>query len=239
MEKNKLNRFISKYSLSGKANSVIWKIKNNKLETSFVTENKSLLGKAEVDNFTFEDAEIGIYDTDQLQKLLNVLSDNISLSLRKFAEKPLSLNVESENTSVEFVLSDTSVIPEPPKMKKIPEFETEIKVDSSFVNSFIKGKTALPDNSTFTVVKNTDGCNVVIGHSNTTTNRVNISVENIKCGIDNNLSFDADLFKEILQSNRECSNAVLQISNEGLAKIKFNVDDFVAEYFMVAKSEDQ
>ena len=44
-------------------------IKNNKLETSFVTENKSLLGKAEVDNFSFEDAEIGIYDTDQLQKL--------------------------------------------------------------------------------------------------------------------------------------------------------------------------
>ena len=60
MEKNKLNRFMSKYSLSGKANSVIWKIKNNKLETSFVTENKALLGKAEVDNFSFEDAEIGI-----------------------------------------------------------------------------------------------------------------------------------------------------------------------------------
>ena len=239
MEKNKLNRFISKYSLSGKANSVIWEVKNNKLKTSFVTDNRSLLGKVKVDNFSFEDAEIGIYDTDQLQKLLNVLSDNISLSLRKFAEKPLSLNVESENTSVEFVLSDLSVIQEPPTMKKIPEFETEIKVDSAFVNSFIKGKTALPDNSTFTVVKNNNGCNIVIGHSNTTTNRVNISVENIKCGIDNNLSFDADILKEILQSNRECSNAVLQISNEGLAKIKFNVDDFAAEYFMVAKSEDQ
>ena len=33
MEKNKLNRFISKYSLSGKANSVIWEVKNNKLKT--------------------------------------------------------------------------------------------------------------------------------------------------------------------------------------------------------------
>lgn len=237
MEKNKLDRFISKYSLAGNANSVIWKIKNNKLETSLVTDNKSLLGKVEVDNFTFEDAEIGIYATDQLQKLLNVLSDNIHLSLTKFAEKPLSLNVESENTSVEFVLSDSSVIPEPPKMKKIPDFETEIKIDSSFISSFIKGKTALPDNSTFTIVKSDKGCSVVIGYSNTTTNRVNITVDNKKCDLTDNLSFDADLFKEILQSNRECSTAVLEVSNEGLAKIKFNVDDFVAEYFMVAKSE--
>ena len=239
MEKNKLDRFINKYSLSGNANSVKWKSNEGSLVTSFVTEDKSLLGEVTLDKFNFEKCELGIYDTTQLQKLLSVLSDNIDLSLNKFGEKPLSLGMANDSTAVDYVLSDLSVIPEPPKMKKIPAFETEIKVDSAFVNSFIKGKTALPDNSTFTVVKNNNGCNIVIGHSNTTTNRVNISVENIKCGIDNNLSFDADLFKEILQSNRECSNAVLQISNEGLAKIKFNVDDFVAEYFMVAKSETE
>ena len=118
MEKNKLNRFITKYSLAGNANSVKWKTDNNKLLTSFITEDKSLLGQVSVDNFEFEDCELGIYATDQLQKLLSVMSDNVKLSLNKFGEKPLSLGMTNDSTAVDYVLSDLSVIPEPPKMKK-------------------------------------------------------------------------------------------------------------------------
>ena len=130
MDKHKIDRFINKYSLAGKVNSVKWKTGDNKLAASFVTEDKSLLGQVSLDNFNFEDCELGIYSTDQLQKLLGVLSDNIKLSLTKFGKKPISLNVENDSISIDYVLSDLSVIPEPPNLKKIPHFGTKIKMDN-------------------------------------------------------------------------------------------------------------
>ena len=105
------------------------------------------------------------------------MSDNVKLSLNKFGEKPLSLSMKNKNIDVSFVLSDLSVIPEPPKMKKVPNFETTIKVDSAFITSFIKGKSALPDANSFTVVKTKNSCKIIIGYSNTTTNRVSIDVD--------------------------------------------------------------
>ena len=120
MDKNKIDRFISKYHLAGKVNAVKWKADDNKLTATFVTEDKGLLGQVSADKFEFEDCELGIYATDQLQKLLGVLSDNVKLSLVKFGDKPISLKVNNENASFDFVLSDLSVIPEPPTIKKLP-----------------------------------------------------------------------------------------------------------------------
>ena len=48
------------------------------------------------------------------------------------------------------------------------------------------------------------------------------------------ISFNANIFKEILFANRECTSAELKLSSKGLAHIKFNVDDYSAEYYIVA-----
>ena len=84
MEKSKLNKFIQKYNLGGNVNSVKWTANANQLKTSFVTPDKSLLGTVVADNVKFEDADLGAYQTDQLQKLLSVLDDDINLSLTSF-----------------------------------------------------------------------------------------------------------------------------------------------------------
>ena len=67
MEKTKLNKFIQKYNLGGNVNSVKWTAGTNQLKTSFVTPDKSLLGTVVADNVKFEDADMGVYQTDQLQ----------------------------------------------------------------------------------------------------------------------------------------------------------------------------
>ena len=54
------------------------------------------------------------------------------------------------------------------------------------------------------------------------------------CNITQPIYFNADLFKEVLVSNKECSSAVLKVSNEGLAKVNFKVDDYDSTYFVVA-----
>ena len=94
MEKTKLNKFIQKYNLGGNVNSVKWTADTNQLKTSFVTPDKSLLGTVVADNVKFEDADMGVYQTDQLQKLLNVLDNDVDLSLTRAGDRAVSLKVK-------------------------------------------------------------------------------------------------------------------------------------------------
>ena len=178
MQKAKLNRFIQKYNLGGNVNSVKWKSSGDTLSTSFVTPDKSLLGTVKLDKFPFESSEIGVYQTDQLQKLLNVLGEKIDMDLSTIDGKAIALKVKNDSVSVNYVLSDLSVIADPPALKRLPDFQTKIKLDSNFIDSFIKGKSALSDVDMFAIVKNkTGGCDVIIGYSSSNTNRDNIPVE--------------------------------------------------------------
>ena len=90
----------------------------------------------------------------------------------------------------------------------------------------------------FTILKNKSGeCEVIIGYSSTNTNRVNIPVSCDECNIDTPITFNANLFKEVLVSNRECSSAILEVSTEGLAKVNFKIDDFDSTYYVVAMQD--
>ena len=238
MQKTKLNKFIQKYNLGGNVNSVKWTSNTNKLTTSFVTPDKSLLGTVVADNVVFEDGDLGVYQTDQLQKLLSVLGDDVSMTITRAGDKAISLKVRNNDVSVDYVLSDLSVIADPPSLKRLPDFQTKIKLDSSFIETFIKGKSALSDVDMFTFVNDKDGkLNAVIGYSSTNTNRVTIPVETETNGLTDAVTFNANLFKEMLTANKECKSAVLEVSNEGLAKVNFKVDDYDSEYFIVAMQD--
>ena len=234
MQKTKLNRFISKYNLNGNVNSVKWTSKDNTLSTTFVTDDKSLMGNVKVDNFNFDNGSVGVYTTDQLIKLLGVLGEDVTMDVSRFGDKAVSLKVKNGSVSVDYTLSDLSVIPDPPQLKRLPDFQTTIKVDSNFIDTFIKGKSALTEAETFTIVNNNGKAEVVIGYASTNTNRVNIPVETITNELSDNISFNANLFRDVLVSNRECTSATLEVSNEGLARISFKVDDYDSTYFIVA-----
>ncbi len=238
MEKTKLNKFIQKYNLGGNVNSVKWKSDGDKLSTTFVTPDKSLLGTVKVDKFQFEDAELGVYQTDLLKNLLGVLDDDLSLTLSRFGDKAVALKAKNGSVSVDYVLSDLSVIADPPELKRLPEFDTHIKLDSKFIETFIKGKSALSDVDTFTIITTTEGTlEVVIGYSSTNTNRVNIPVDITKQNLTDSVTFNANLFKEVLVANKECTSAVLEVSNEGLARVNFKIDDYDSTYYIVAMTD--
>jgi len=238
MQKTKLDKFIQKYNLGGHVNSVKWKSSDNGLKTSFVTPDKTLLGHVSVDNLTMEDSTIGIYQTDLLRKLLGVLSDDISVSLTKAGDSAVSLQVgDNDNVNVNYVLSDLSVIAEPPALKRIPPMGTEIKIDASFIDKFIRSKSALNDVDSFAVLNEGGNVKLVIGYSSTNTNRIDLSVSTTKCDIEKPIYFNANLFKEVLVANKECTSAVFKISTEGLAKIQFKVNDYDSTYFLVAMDD--
>ena len=234
MQKTKLNRFISKYNLNGNVNSVKWTSKDNTLSTTFVTDDKSLMGNVKVDNFNFDNGSVGVYTTDQLVKLLGVLGEDLTIDVSRFGDKAVSLKIENNSVSVDYTLSDLSVIPDPQQLKRLPEFQTNIKVDSNFIDTFIKGKAALSEADTFTITNDKGVTQVVIGYASTNTNRVNIPVETTSNGLTDNVSFNANLFRDVLSANKECTSATLEVSNEGLARINFKVDDYDSTYYIVA-----
>ena len=239
MNKQKLVRFINKYYLNGIADSVVLKSNSSKqkLSTRFVSSDKTLLGVIQMDSWNFEDANIGVYTTEQLLKLLSVLDEDITVSLTKSKDKAISLKISDLLSSVNYMLSDPSIINEPPQLQSIPNFELSINVTSSVINKFISGKSALQDTTTFTVVTDEIYTKLIIGYSSVNTNRVTIPVTTSSFTSIDNVSFNAEYFSQILLANKECESAILQVSSQGLIKIDFKIDNYVATYWLVATSE--
>ena len=233
MDKSKLVKFINKYYLGGNVNSVAINSDGNGLSTRFVSGDKSLLGEVKLNNYSITQADFGVYQTDALLKMLSVLDNDVSVDLVKAEEKAISLDAKASGAKVRYMLSDLSVINTPPQLKQIPEFELLLNVDKTFISKFISGKGALPDVESFTIVSG-DKPEVVIGYSSIATNRIAVPVENQTDNTIDNISFNANLFKDVLEANKECESAVLEVSSEGLARITFNVNDYESTYYLVA-----
>jgi len=234
MDKYKLTRFIDKYHLGGNVNAVVINSKGDTLSTRFITGDKALLGELEMNSWNFQDVELGVYDTEQLSRLLGVLDDDVSLNLTQSGDKAIALEMSDQYSKVNFMLSDKSVINQPPPLKGIPEFQLKIKVDTNFITRFIGGKSALPDTDTFTVITSDDGVKLVIGYSSINTNRVTIPVETETYEDIENVSFNANLFRDVLVANKECETATLEVSEKGLSRINFKVDQYDVTYYLVA-----
>jgi hypothetical protein len=234
MDKYKLTRFIDKYHLNGNVNAVVINSKGDTLSTRFITGDKALLGELEMNSWNFQDVELGVYDTEQLSRLLGVLDDDVTLNLTQSGDKAIALEISDQYSKVNFMLSDKSVINQPPLLKEIPDFQLKIKVDTNFITKFIGGKSALPDTDTFTVITSNDGVKLIIGYSSINTNRVTIPVETETYEDIDKVSFNANLFKDVLVANKECETATLEVSEKGLAKINFKVDQYDVTYYLVA-----
>ena len=237
MNKQKLVRFINKYYLNGTVNSVILNSKSSKLAARFISGDKTLLGELEMDKWQFEDSEVGIYSTEQLLKLLSVLDEDINVTINKAGDKSIALKVSDASSSVNYMLSDISIISKPPQLKSVPNFELKIDVTPNFMNKFISGKSALAETDNFTVITDGSETKLVIGYASINTNRVIIPVTTTESSNIDNVSFNANVFKEVLGANKECESANLEVSSEGLSKITFRVDDFSVTYWLVASTD--
>ena len=122
-----------------------------------------------------------------------------------------------------------------PELKNVPEFDTLINIDTQFINSFIRGKGALSDVEHFSIQPADGGVEFVIGFSDINSNRISIKVQSGAVRLTEPIVFNANLFKEVLNANKECSKAVLQVSSSGLAHIEFKIDDFSVKYYLVSQ----
>ena len=235
MNKITLDTFIQKYNLGGNVNSVKWNSDGTTLSTRFISPDKSLLGELTLTRQTLPEFEVGVYDTPLLSKMLGTLADKIDFTLTKVDNTPVAFHFTDSVMSADYVLAAIGVIPDVPELKNVPEFNTLVNIDSQFISSFIRVKCALVDVETFAINPIDNGLEFVIGYSDINSNRISIKVQSGAVSITDSIVFNANLFKEVLSANKECSKATLQISDKGLAHIEFNVDDFNVKYWLVSQ----
>ena len=235
MNKITLDTFIQKYNLGGNVNSVKWNSDGGILSTRFISPDKSLLGELTLVKQTLPEFEVGVYDTLLLSRMLGTLADTVDFTLTKVDNTPVAFHFTDSIMSADYVLAAIGVIPDVPELKNVPEFNTLVNIDNQFINSFIRGKSALADIEHFAVNPIDGGLEFVIGYSDINSNRISIKTQSGAVAMTEPIVFNANLFKEVLSANKECSKAILQISNKGLAHIEFSVDDFNAKYWLVSQ----
>lgn len=234
MEKSRLSNFISKYHLNGLIQSVAWNA-NGSLSTRFISDDKSVVGEVKMNTFSGQPSTFGVYNTDLLVKLLSVLGTDVNFNVNSAQEKAFALTIDDNSTTVNYMLADMAVIPPTPELKQLPPFQMSIKITKEFIDKFIKAKSALPEIEHFTVMKNqkVGKYQIVIGYSNTNSNRISLDIE---CDVQEDIdpiSFSAKYFREILAANKDLNGGTMHVSSEGLAKVDFEIDGFETRYFLV------
>jgi len=232
MDKQKLTGFIEKYSLGNSIESVPWVIKNNSLTTDFVSEDRTLLGKVTLNDFNLDDCEVGVYNTTQLQKMISVLSNTVNITLKKAEERAIAIHMDDTDVSLNYMLADLDIIPKAPKLKQVPDTTVVIKIDNDFITKFVKAKNALSESDNFTVVSNTI-TQVILGESDTNTNKININVKTEISEKMSAISFSANYLKEILAANRDHTEGKMEVCAGGLAILTFSNADYTSKYYLV------
>lgn len=235
MNKEKLEKFIDKYSLNGEIDSVMLKSTGDELSVDIIADDKALLGSVVVSDVKFPTGEFGIYTTSQLKNMLSVLNNDISIEVHTDSKsnKVDGLLFSDNNTKVQYMLAEQAVIPKVPDLKTLPEFNINIKVDNDFITTFGKSKSALKDTKTFTFMSKGGENKIVLGYSSINSNRISL---NVNAEVDKDIdpiSFNSDYLKSILDANKGSSDSLLEISTDGLCRVQFTDGDFKSKYYIV------
>jgi hypothetical protein len=239
MDKLHLVSILDKYYLNGTVEKVKIQVKDKKVEIRFVALNKDLVGTINADEFDLEDVEVGIYDTTQLLKLINITNHQLILETKKEHGIPTKLLIADNEFNLEYVLADTTMIANAPTVNE-PEYPIEASIDLEFINKFIKAKKAI-DSEVFSVDANYDevGSKVVrfiLGGNESYTNKIQFTVPATYEGIQTKqLQFNINYMREILDSNKDLTSGKLRICSEGLMRIDFTSEKGTSYYLLVAK----
>ena len=110
MQKEKLVSFINRYYLAGNTDSVKLVVKEGQLLCSFISSNQNVIGEVTLQSVDMEDAELAVYTTSQLLKMLSVLDDSVEIKFVKVGDQVFSMIVEDKNTSFSFIVYGFKIV---------------------------------------------------------------------------------------------------------------------------------
>ena len=253
MKKSQIISFIRRYYLGGKTESAQWDTFDNKLETPFITNEKSCMGNVRLKNFNgFEPNQtIGILNTTPLLSQIGSIREDVDLDtslikLEKECEDSRIAAIEftlrrdemREPLISKFMCADLKVVSRNTGLKRTPEWDLVFTLDTrdsidEFIDEFISSQKGL-DTKEFHIMKKSGKYKFILGNLNAR----NVTLTEIPVDVKDNIDavkFPAIEMREILNANKTATKLIFNVSGHGLSWMHIEDGDFECDYYLVSE----
>ena len=204
-----------------------------------MSANKEVIGELTHTNFDLEDSELAIFDTKKLINLLSITSGDVLLELEKTHKIFTKLLISDQDFNLSYALADLLLISKVGTVTE-PEWDVIINLEKEQVSNLVKAKSALAEVDNMIITTELDlnkdlMCKFTFGDEHGHNNKITyqlygeINDSNIK------LPFNSNIFKTILNVNKDLDSGTLKISSKGLMKLEFTSNDTKCKYYLVRK----
>ena len=145
--------------------------------------------------------------------------------------------IADSHFNLTYSLADILILGKNTYYEDLDEYEIVLELTKEDISNLIKAKSALVDVNNMLITSTTDMdgeniCEIIFGDNTGFSNKItyqlrgNIQKSNIE------LPFDSDIFKDILNSNKDMETGTLSISETGILKLNFFTTETESEYFI-------
>ena len=246
INKNELQSVISKYYLGGLVESVKWNIEDNALTIDFQSPHKDMIGRVNHMSFPLDNADIAIYDTSKLNKLIGITNGEVFINLDKSPQSKVyeKLVVSDSTYTLNFALSDLLLVQDVGKVTDPDNYNIVSNLDDESINALIKAHNALEsDNLIVLIDRDLDGDDVLVmsfGDNLKHTNKIDYQISNTTLNdveFGTKIPFNSKLIKNILNNNKDATSATMKINSGGLMKLEFEGDNWSSYYYVLRKAD--
>ena len=246
--KNKLQSVISKYYLGGKVESVKWNIEGGTLTIDFMAPTKDMIGKLTARDFPItQEGTLAIFNTTQLNRLLNVLAGDLVLDAEKTKAVFTKLNIQDAKSTINYSLADPMMIQKVGEVDEDVNWQVNATLENEDFNTFVRAASAIQGNEIVTLnptedIVGTPVLQFTFGERMEFSNKVEFHVnaefeENVRQ--DNKIPFSSEMLREIFNANKTSDECHLSFVDDGLLRLIFRSEDenIDSTYFVVRKAD--
>ena len=246
--KNKLQSIISKYYLGGKVESVKWNIEGGTLNIDFMAPTKDMIGRLTARDFPItQEGTLAIFNTTQLNRLLNVLAGDLVLDAEKTKAVFTKLNIQDAKSTINYSLADPMMIQKVGEVDEDVNWQVNATLENEDFNTFVRAASAIQGNEIVTLnptedIVGTPVLQFTFGERMEFSNKVEFHVnaefkENVRQ--DNKIPFSSEMLREIFNANKTSDECHLSFVDDGLLRLIFRSEDenIDSTYFVVRKAD--
>ena len=246
--KNTLQSIISKYYLGGKVESVKWVVEDGKLHIDFMAPTKDMIGRLSCNNFPLlTDGTLAVFNTTQLNRLLNVLSGDLMLDASKTKKVLTKLTIQDAKSTINYSLADPLMIQKVGEVDEDIDWKVQATLENEDFHTFVRAASAIQGNEIVTLSASRDTVDTpivkfIFGERMEFSNKVEFHV-NAKFGDevreDNKIPFNSEMLREIFNANKTSDECHLSFVDDGLLRLIFTSEDegIDTTYFVVRKAD--
>ena len=209
---------------------------------------KDMIRRLSRDNFPIStDGTLAIFNTTQLNRLLNVLAGDLMLDTERTKAVLTKLIIQDSKASINYSLADPIMIQKAGEVDENIDWKVQATLENEDFHTFVRAASSIQGNEIVTLAASKDSIdtpiiNFVFGERMEFSNKVEFQV-NATFGDDvredNKIPFNSEMLREIFNANKTSDECHLSFVDDGLLRLIFTSEDegINTTYFVVRKAD--